>query len=1012
MKKFLLLSFMLMFAFTFSESWAQERTVSGKVTSLEDGSTLPGVNVVLKGTTTGTVTDIDGNYKLTVPSDGGTLVFSFIGLATEEIEIGARSVIDVQMSDDVQQLSEVVVTGYQSQLKRDVTGSVSSIGAAEIEGLPTQSFDRAIQGRAAGTQIAAASGQPGGALNIRIRGIGSINSGNDPLIIIDGVQVASAGGSTQASSNPLNALNPNDIESVDILKDPATAAIYGAQAANGVIIVTTKKGKNSGGTTNVNLSYQQGIVEPFNLYEVLNGQQYAEIKAEQEINSGLDPARTGGAYELFGNPNDPSTIENYDWVDAMFQNASFETVDLSMSGGDEKTSFYFAGSYNRQEAQIIKSDFERYTGRLNITHRPTDKLTVGAKLGVTHIRQFGTIANGNFVNGPFVATFSSIPTSPAVDENGDFNPYPTNGINHLFGYNILQGVNEEVRLGRTFQSVSSANISYQILPELSVSGLVGIDLSMNRDDNQRPQSIPVFAASGGSSFVNNRRSFNWNTNVNLNYSKTFNDVHSVKALVGYEYKAEQREGANLTANQFPNAFFRLPGDGQPQSVGGFFQEYKRLGYFGKLDYTFDDKYLASFTLRRDGHSRFGSENKYGTFYAASVGWRLSEESFMSGLDFIDDLKLKGSYGILGNAEIGNYLTQTTYGGSTGQYAGQTPLTITLIGNDEITWEEEESINIGLDYAVLNNRLYGTIDFWRTNNNDLLFQVPFLQSGGINNNTVTDNIGSVRNQGVDIEIGAVIVDRGGFKWDSKFNVTFLDNEVTKLVDSDTIFAGNIPDLIVGQPVDFFYLLDYAGVNPANGRAMVRDANGNLTYSPGFEDGAVRGSAIPTSYGGWSNTFSYKGISLDVFFQYQFGNKAFSGDFYNLMDTGGNDNRLTDILNRWQQPGDVTNVPQLTNNGTILGVDQSFGFIGTNQFLSDASYIRLKAVTLAYELPSSLLSKVGLKNVRVFAQGLNLITWTKFAGIDPEVVANNNSTGTSSFGAYPLGRQYSAGINIGL
>lgn len=991
---------------------AQDRTVSGKVTSAEDGSPLPGVNVVVKGTTTGAVTDIDGNYKFTVPADGGILQFSFIGLQTIEIEIGSRSVIDVEMESDVEQLSEVIVTGYQSQLKREVTGAVASVGGEEIEGLPLQSFDRALQGRAAGTQISAASGQPGGALNIRIRGVGSINAGNDPLIIIDGVQVAQFGGSSQASSNPLNSINPNDIESIDVLKDAAAAAIYGAQAANGVIVVTTKSGKQTEGTQ-FNVSYQEGVVQPFNLYDVLDGRQYATLQETQDINSGLDPARPNGAYDLFGNPN-TEEIENYDWVDAMFQNARFRTADVSMSGSTDKTDFFFGASYNFQEAQIIKSDFERFTGRINLTHRATDKLTVSAKISLASIKQFGSIANGNFVNGPFVATFSSIPTSPAVDPTtGEYNPYPTNGLSHLFNYNIVQGVNEEVRLGRTFQSVSSVSANYEIIPGLSLAGLVGIDASMNRDDNNRPATIPVFAAAGGSIFINNRRSVNWNTNINLNYSKTFNDVHTVKGIVGYEYKAEQREGNSLGANSFPNPFFRLPGDGQPTSVGGFFQEYKRLGVFAKADYSYDDKYLVSATVRRDGHSRFGSESKYGTFYAFSAGWRLSEEGFMQGVSFIDDLKLKASYGVLGNSDIGNYRTQTTYGASSGQYAGANTLTITGIGNDLITWEQEESINLGLDFAVVNSRIYGTIDVWRTNNSELLFENPFLQTGGINTSSIIDNIATMRNQGIDIEVGGVLVDAAGFQWRSNFNLSFLENEVTGLVDSDTIFAGDIPTLIVGQPVEFFYLVDYAGVNPANGRAMVRGADGNLTYNPGFGDGGVRGSSIPSSFGGWSNTFSYKGLSLDIFFQYQFGNEAFNGDLYNILDNGGRDNRRVDVLeNSWSQPGDVTNYPQLSANGQLDGVSQDFGFIGSTRFMSDGGYIRLKQVTLAYEFPQSILSSIGLRNARIFVQGVNLLTWTKFDGIDPEVVSNNNATGASSFGTYPLGRQFSAGINIGL
>ncbi len=1016
MRNILLTCFVLTFAFS---AWAQERIVSGKVTDAKTGETLPGVNVLLKGTGKGVNTDIDGNYKISIPNEGGSLIFSFIGMEKREVSIGSRSVIDIQLSTDTKQLSEVVVTGYGSQLKREITGSVSSVDGDVIADLPMQSFDRAIQGRVAGTQIQAASGAPGGAINIRIRGIGSINSGNDPLIIIDGVQVASAGQSSQGSSNPLNSINPNDIESMDVLKDAAASAIYGAQAANGVIVVTTKSGIKKG-KTQINFTVQEGVVQPFNLYDVLDANQFTRIKTEAQLNVGADPNDPiNGAYAQFGNPEDPSSYTEYDWLDALFQDARFSIYDLSMSGGDEKTSFFFAGSYNSNDGQVLKSNLERYTGRLNLTHQASSKLTVSAKFSLAHIKNFGTIANANAVNGPFVAAFEAVPTSPAVDESGNINPYPANGaFNHLFGYNILQGVNEEVRLGKTLQTVSSANATYQITPTLSATAFIGIDMSMNKDENNRPSTIPAFAAEGGSVFINNRRSVSLNTNYNLNYNKTFNDVHSVKALVGYEYKFEEREGASLRANAFANPFFTLPGDGQPDAVGGIFQEYKRLGVFGKVDYDYSDKYLASFTLRRDGHSRFGSENKYGTFYAGSVGWRLSNESFLQNVSWINDLKVKGSYGVLGNAEIGNYESLTNWGGSSGQYLGNSTVTITQLGNDEITWEEEESMNVGLDFSVLSNRLFGTIDFWRTDNNDLLFNVPFFAHAGVitdndpKRSSITANTASVRNQGIDLEIGGIIVDNGGFRWDSRFNISFLKNEVTSLIGSDTIFAGSTPSLIVGQPVEFFYLLDYAGVNPANGRAMIVDKDGNLSYNGDFEDGRVIGNPIPTHFGGWSNTFSYKGLSLDIFFQYQYGNEAFSNDFYSLLSGSGVENQLTAILDRWQQPGDVTNVPQLTPSGTIAGIDQNFGFIGTDRFLSDASYLRVKTVTLSYNLPSAVMTKLRMRSARIFVQGVNLVTWTNFEGIDPEVVVNNNQNSVSTRGVYPLGRQFSVGINLGL
>jgi TonB-linked SusC/RagA family outer membrane protein len=493
---------MAMAVFLAFSSWAQERTVSGRVTSAEDGSALPGVNVVLKGTTTGTVTDVDGNYKISVPNDGGTLVFSFIGLTTTEIGIGNRSVVDVQLAPDFTQLSEVVVTGYGIQDKKTLVGSVATVKGDVFRNLPVQSVDRGIQGRLAGVQISSASGSPGGALNVRVRGIGSINGANDPLWIVDGVQLGRFGQSTQSSSNPLASINPNDIESVDVLKDAASASIYGAQAANGVIIVTTKKGKK--GKSNLEVSVQTGAVQPLNLYDMLNGQQFAELKAEAYTNAGLPLTGPTGSYAVFGDPND-GNLTNFDWVDALFHTGRLSTYDISLSGGDEKTTFLLSLSYQSQEGQIIMNEWERGTARLNLTHKPTKKLTIGTNLSLAYQRTFGSIANGNFVNSPFVAAFSAQPTSSAYLSDGkNFAPYPFSNSGHLFGYNIVQGVNEEVRLGRTPQTVSSFNVDYEIIPGLNVKGFAGVDASFGTDNNQRPGSIPVFA--GGQMAVTTKNS--------------------------------------------------------------------------------------------------------------------------------------------------------------------------------------------------------------------------------------------------------------------------------------------------------------------------------------------------------------------------------------------------------------------------------------------------------------------------------------------------------------------------
>lgn len=1011
MKKILLVKIFSAIMLMSTLAWAQERTVTGRVTSAEDGSGLPGVNVVLKGTTTGSITNIEGGYSISIPAAGGTLVFSFVGFVSQEVAIGSRSVVDVQLASDVTQLSEVVVTGYGVQEKRTLSGSISSIKGDVLENLPVQSVDRGIQGRLAGVQIGAASGQPGGALNVRVRGTGSINASNDPLWIVDGVQLGRFGQSTQGSSNPLASINPNDIESVEVLKDAAASAIYGAQAANGVILVTTKKGKK--GKTNVEINAQFGVVNPLNLYEMMNGPQFAMMKEEAYRNAGL-PVAT--AYSTFGDPNDPN-LESHDWVEEMFHTGNLGTYDISMSGGDEKTTFLFSGSYQFQEGQVVMSDWKRGTARLNITHKPIDKLTIGANISLAYQRTFGAIANGNFVNGPFMASFSAQPTSNPYTSEGGYALYPTRAPgSHLFGYNIKQGVDEEVRLGRTPQTVSSFNIAYEIIPGLTLAGFAGVDASFGTDNNQRPGSIPVFA--GGQMVVVSRRTTAYNVNSTLTYSKKFADIHSVSGLLGFEYRKEERGGVTASQFTYPNPALRLLSSGATaRPASEFFFDNARQGVFGQVKYALKDRYIADFTLRRDGSSRFGSNSKYGTFYAGSVAYRITEESFMDGISWLDDMKIRVSYGKIGNSEINDYDWYTAYGspaaGSTGipagaQYLGGSILRLSRLGNDLISWESETQFSGGIDFALFNSRLTGSIEYYNNVTQDLLFDVPLPTDSGVG--SVRGNSGEVVNRGFDIEVGGVVLDQAGFKWNVSANLSTLHNELISLPNGQKRIGNT---LIVGEPVSFLYLFEFAGINPANGKAMIYDTLGNLSYSGATRDAAVRGSTIPTYFGGIANNFSYKGLNLEVFFQYQGGNKAFNGDLYNYYASGSNaNNQLVSQLDRWQNPGDITNVARPFQGGVIDGFDQQFGTFGTTQFMSDAGYWRLKQVTLSYNLPASIVSKMKLSKVNVFVQGLNLWTYTKYVGIDPEVVSSNNSTNTSSFGVYPVARQFMGGISIGL
>lgn len=998
-----------------TSAFAQERTVTGKVTSAEDGSSLPGVNVVLKGTTTGTVTDVDGNYKISVPSEGGTLVFSFIGLTTSEIGIGARTTVDVQMAADVTQLSEIVVTGYGVQEKRTLTGSVASVKGDVFKNLPVQSVDRGIQGRLAGVQISSASGAPGGALNVRVRGTGSINSSNDPLWIVDGVQMGRFGQSTQGSSNPLASINPNDIESVEVLKDAASAAIYGAQAANGVVVVTTKKGRK--GKPVLEISTQFGAVQPLNLYDVMDGQQFAEIKAESYVNAG-QPATN--SYPIFGDPNDANLV-NYDWVDALFQTGQIRTYDASLSGGDDKTSYLLSGSYQSQTGQIIMSDWQRGTMRLNINTKATEKLTIGANLSLAYQRTFGSITNGNFVNGPFQAAFTAQPTTNALLPDGvNYAPYPSSGSGHLFSYNILQGVNEEVRLGRVPQTVSSLNGSYEIIPGLTLNSFVGVDASFGTDNNQRPGSIPAFA--GGQMVVVSRRTINYNTNSTLNFTKKIADIHSLSGILGYEYRKEERGGVTASQFLYPNVALRLLSQGATaRNATEFFFDNIRQGFFGQVKYALKDRYIIDGTLRRDGSSRFGAKNQYGTFYAGSVAYRLTEESFMDGVTWLDDLKIRAAYGLVGNSEIADYDWFTSFGSPAGnQYTGGSLLRLTRLGNDLIGWETETQFSVGTDFALFGGRLSGSVDYFRNVTKDLLSTINLAEDGGVG--SYRGNAGEIENKGIEIELSGTVVKSGDFQWRANFNFSTLQNEILSLPDNRTeaLFAGTGVNVQyrVGDPISSAYLFDFAGINPATGRAMVYDANGNLTYRPVLADQKYMGSLIPTYFGGFSNNFSYKGFSLEAFFQFQGGNKAFNADYLNLYRSGSTqDNQLVSQLDRWQNPGDITNVGVPFLGGTIEGQDQSFstfftnGVYGSSQMMSDASYLRLKQVTLSYSIPTSIISKARLTKASVFVQGLNLWTYTKFEGIDPEVVSNNAATGTTTFGAFPVGRQIMAGLTLG-
>ncbi len=1019
MKRLLLVGSMVLL-FAVGKAWAQDRTVSGRITAAEDGTALPGVNVVLKGTSTGTASDSDGRYSLSVPASGGTLVFTFIGLQTQEVAIGERSLIDITMAADATQLSEVVVVGYNAIPKRELTGAVSSVKGDAIRNLPVQSFDKALQGQAAGVQILAANGVPGGAVSVNIRGIGSITAGNDPLFIVDGVQLNNRNdGGARVSNNPLAFLNPNDIESIDVLKDAANAAIYGAQAANGVVIITTKKGK-SGQKTRFDINYYKGIVEPMPTLRMLTTQEVFQIRKEARLT--VNPALTedqvrGLVLTDFGFPNtlteqDIAALPTYDWQGAAFKTGVIDNLEFSMSGGNDATTFYTSFAYNKQDASLINIDFERLGGKVNLNHKINKKVSVDLGLNLSTISQRGPYGDARGTTAFGAAQYASpliLPFNPIYDpETGGFYGLPASGkvIVGDLSHNVIATANYIKSLGRTNQFVGNFALNYKITNDLLFRAFGGLDYRHLYSEFYGDPRLNDYFNINGTQTTGNNTNRNLSTNYTLSYSKSLASVHNVYGLVGFEYRDEVNEGSSFTGRSFPTPDFTTPNAAAvPFAVGGFWTGFKRAGYFGNFKYDYDKRYLFSLTMRYDGSSRFGADNRYGFFPSVSAAWNAFEENFLKSSNTISELRLRASWGTTGNDQIGNFAARSLYGLG-GVYGGVQGITPSQMGNTDLRWERNVTTNIGVDYGVFNNRITGSVEVFRRLSKDLLLNQSLPQISGFN--SITKNIGEVKNEGLEFELRTVNLDVNGFKWTTNFNITFLRNEVVSLFDGLEVLPGNL-GIRVGYPLGTNVNNPYAGVNPANGRPMHYDINGNLTYLRVAADIVPMGHQnFSDKFGGFTNNFTYKGFELTAFFQYDYGRTVDNRQHLRMADLGGVPRNSNYVFyeKRWVEPGQITSVPRPALNRTESAARIS-SYQTTARFYEDASFIRLKQLTLGYNLPQSMLSRVKMSNARIYAQAVNLITWTKWTGYDPEF----QDTGNGVEGIIPQTRNYTFGIQVG-
>jgi len=997
-----LLVTLILGAFLAPAAVAQTGSLTGKVIDDETGETIPGVNVQIVGLQQGAASNADGVYTIdNIPVGEHTLRASFVGYQTFEREItiqeNSRLTQNIRLESGAVGLDEVVVTGYgQQQTVGQVSGSISRINTEDIADVPVQSTEGLLQGRAAGVTVSTTSGNPGGGFEVDIRGRGSINAGNEPLYIVDGVQLSTSQSSEVTDRSPLNAINPNNIESIEVLKDAAASAIYGAQAANGVVLITTKSGRQ--GETQVSVNFEGGVRFQSQRFDMMNRDQWLDFQVdafgEEEVRDDILPAF---GYE----PDTPfNELRDFDWQEWLFEPGSHATAGFNASGGDEDTQFFLSGSWSNTGGalQAEAVSYNQYNFQANLNQQFTDDLVVDARVTLNNEDSENVCQDGFFINCPFYqAIGEESPISFPYLDNGEYNPNTEQSPTT----NPALFLNEETRENATTQVLAQIAPTYTLTPWLTARSTFGVDWQNQKEnDYETPTRAP---SEGG--FLNRRFNSvtNLTANLRLDAEQTFGDNHTVGGLLGSEYRREYEEEDETSFQGFNNRLFRVAS--AASETTGFFQgfntEFRILSYFGRVNYDYDGRYIANFTARYDGTSRFGGDRRWGFFPSGSVAWRISEEDFFT-VDVVDDLKVRVSYGETGNSDIGNFAARGLFNAS-GSYDGQVGIRPAQLANPELTWEESQEVNLGVDWSLFGGRLTGNMDLYQKNNDELLLGRPLPLSSGYN--SITENVGEVENRGLELSIQTVNVQTESFRWSTRFNAGITQNEVKELnQDADALDSGNTLPIAVGHSIEAWKVPIWAGVNPADGRPMYYDENGNLTYETSLADRKFFDGAEEDVSGGFGSRVSYAGLSLDVFFDFQYGATSYPATQQSWSIPFGEGVLEEFHTDRWREPGDVEEWPRAEPFGNFDNAD-GYGFPGS-QWLFSSNYVRLKNATLSYNLPSSVLDAIGLRGARVYTSGINLITWTSYLGIDPEVEDEFEES------SYPAEQQINFGIELDL
>jgi TonB-dependent starch-binding outer membrane protein SusC len=998
MRKILLfMSGLLLFAGAF----AQEKTIAGKITDARDGTPMIGVTVSGKGSSAYTQSGPDGSFRIAVPNSVTILVFSSVGFENTEVSIGNRSTINVQLSQDGKSLDEVVVVAYGTQRKAEVTGAAQTVKSKDLVNIPRTSVDQVLQGRVAGLQSVAPSGQPGAIQQLRIRGIGSITAGAAPLWVVDGVPV-NIGDFSRATttSNALAGLNGNDIEEITVLKDAAATSIYGSRAANGVILVTTKKGK--AGKSKIRVETEMGFTELANLPDAgkpLNAAEWQELTREGLVNAGATQAQIDNIMNGYG----ANTDVDIDWLDLVTRRGDQQQANISASGGNDKTTYYLSGGYFNQQAPVLASDFKRYSGTMNLTNKFSNRVTVATNLTMSTVKQHTPLAGGAFAN-PIDAIYFLRPMQNPYNADGTLNISRTGNTNFPADFNPLYIAEKDINLYNNFKVLGNISGEFKILDNLKFSTRYGVDyFSLTEELYDNPFHGDGRTA-GGRSYFFYTKVFNWVWTNQLDYRQYFlgkNSDFYADIKLGYEAQQSKEQDIDARKEGFPpTTELNSPTAGAtPAAFNGTGTDYTFASVFSAVSVNFKNRYVLTGSFRRDGSSRFGSNNRYGNFWSVGAAWNIDQEGFMEQITFISGAKLRTSYGVNGNGDLANYGWRPLFGYGA-NYNGQPGGTFNNIGNIDLTWELNKPFNVGLEVGFFNNRLNLAVDYYNRKTSDLLLNRPLSRVVGFN--SILQNVGAMQNAGIEITIDGTPVATRDFTWSVNFNFARNKNKITELPGGE--FADGANYRKVGLDYQSWYVRQWAGVDPANGQPLwYKDATKTTTTSNyGEAERIIYSSASPKFFGQFNNTFTYKGFSLDFQLYYNFGNTVRDQwAFYTYDGVSVTANKFRRNLERWQKPGDITDVPAYVYN--LQNSSSSF----STRLLYKGDFIRLRNVSIAYNLPRNVLTKLGLGMATFYVRGFNLFTKTfdDRLTFDPE----NGITSVNNL-SIPLSKTVTAGLTL--